>query len=548
MKNKNIFLTVCGIILLTLVIFPYGRYIWSQADQEIKMYIGQDSTIAVSNPTRVVISNPAIADVKSVTVSEIILTPKSAGNTTFMFWDNFGEQNYKIKVFAEDVNEIKRRVDNIISKLNLPEVYTQAEEDEGKVFLVGRVKSPQDKETIKTTLGALFQKTVDLIKVKEEESVVEIDVLVFEISKDAENVLGLTWPNTITFTEPAGRWTTLANVPDAIFRIANWNQATGSTATQLSMTIDALSAQGKAEILSRPRLACQSGKEAELLVGGEKPVFTTNVASAGGEGTSVEYKEYGIKLNIKPIVTDDKRIKLGVKVEVSETGNAETIGSTAAPTAKAYPLTKRNTSTELFLDDGQTLAIGGLIKRKDETDTTNVPFFGDIPILGAAFRHKSKKEGGGRGSKGNTELFITLTPKIVAEDRTSNPRPRLVEAKPSEGAKTESASASSQKTDYKIPSGPVAEYANIVQGRILENIAYPDEAKKAGFQGTIVLGLRLSYTGQLLDAQIKKSSGYNALDDYTISAVNNIASYPPFPPSVDQDEVFVEIPITYRLD
>ncbi len=538
--KKNTLIAIFSLVIVPLLISSSSDYVLSQTGSELKLFLGENKIISVSNPTRVVIGNPAVIDVAGVTKEEITVVSKAVGKTTLVFWDNFGEQSYDVKVFAKDIDEIKRRIDKMLAKLDLPEVYTQSEEDEGKVFLLGRVKTAQDRERIKTTLTDLIKDTVDLIQVREESSIIDIDVLVFEISKDAENTLGFSWPNSITFTEPAGRWTTLANVPDAIFRIANWNQGTTSGATQLSMTIDALAAEGKAEILSRPRLTCQSGKEAELLVGGEKPVFTTNVASAGGTGTTVEYKEYGIKLNIKPTVSDDKKIKLGLKVEISEAGNAETIGSASAPTAKAYPMSKRNVSTELFLDNGQTLAIGGLIKRKDEEDTSRVPFFGDIPILGAAFRKKSTKEGGGRTSRGNTELFITLTPKIVSDDKPA----KRIESK--EQVKDEFVSWRGN-TNIKI-SGPVGEYANIIQERIAENITYPAAAKSAGFQGTVKLNLHLSYTGTLLDVSIKSSSGYDILDQYAIDVARSVASYPPFPSSIQEKELYVEIPVSYRLD
>lgn len=383
------------VVLLILfgIILPFRAQALDNTTEEIKLYMGEMRAIPVHSPTRIVIGNPSVIDVSVVNKNEITIIPKSAGTTTFVYWDKLGEQAYRINVFTEDTREIKRRVDNLLANLNLPEVYSQAEEEEAKVLLLGRVKTPQERERIFTILGALKEKTVDLIQIKEEESIIDIDVQVMELNKDATSTLGFSWPSSITLTEVGSpgiadvgtKWSTL-------FKVLNLNRAA------FAFTLDALVQEGKAQILSRPRLACQSGKEAELLVGGEKPVFTTQVAgSSGGQGTSVEYKNYGIKLKVKPILTDEKRIKLAVNVEVSDVGAAETIGTTGGSsgnitTAKAYPLSKRSASTELYLDSGQTMVIGGLMKTKTEEDIRKVPGLGNLPVIGLVFRKRLQRK------------------------------------------------------------------------------------------------------------------------------------------------------------
>jgi TonB family protein len=321
-----------------------------------------------------------------------------------------------------------------------------------------------------------------------------------------------------------------------LFKVTNLSRAA------FSWTLDALVQEGKARILSRPSLACQSGKEAELLVGGEKPVITTAVQSSTASSTSVDYKEYGIKLKIKPTVTEQNRIKLVLNVEVSEAAAAaEIIGSSSAPTARAYPMTKRTISTEVFVNDRQTLAIGGLMKRKEEESIRKVPFFGDIPVIGIVFRKKITSLGGGYGEKGNTELFITLTPTVVntlaaaiQEEKTPLP-----------AGNGESAPATPRA---KAVSQPQEEYARIVQKRILDNLNYPAYAREAGFQGTVKLSLHLSYLGELLNAVVKSSSGYKVLDDNALYVAKTVAFYPPFPSSLAQKDLWIDVPIAYRLD
>ncbi len=526
------------LVAFAIISSPVRNSFCASSEEVVKLFIGEPWVVPVNELVRVAVGNPAVADVGAVSKKEITIVPKSPGATTLVFWDLYGEQSFKLKVFAEDIREVKRRIDNLLAKLNLPDIYTQDEEDEGKVVLLGEVKTSQDLEKISLALGKTLEaKTLNLINVKELETAVEIDVQVLELSKDATKTLGLTNPlstGPISVTE-VGTQALTGTTWGKLFNVLNVQRGA------FTWTLDALIQEGKAKVLSRPRLACQSGKEAELSVGGEKPIFTTQVASAGGQGTDVEYKEYGLKLKIKPTVTSDDRIKVALNVEISEVGTAEVIGSPDSPTAKAYPLTKRTIITELYLDDGQTLAVGGLIKQKMEEDVVRTPWFSDIPVIGVLFRKKTTTIGSGTGQRGNMELFVTLTPKIVGKQDISSD-----EAGKEKQAKV-SINLSDEDFGKNIPDY-LKTYAGIVQRRILDKMAYPVSAKEAGFQGKVKLGLHLSYIGELMDIAIRESSGYNVLDDNAIASARKAVPFPPFPASIDKKDIWIDIPVAYQLD
>lgn len=525
--------------IAVLIFLPCVNYGLEDEGTELKLYLGEIKFIPVRKPTRIIIGNPAVADVTSVTNDEITLTPKALGATAFIFWDSYGEQSYRITVSSEDMSETKRRIDNMLVKLDLPEVYTKAEDKENKVLLLGRVKTAQDRERISLALGPLKDKTIDLIEVKEEEAIVEINLEVLELDKGATSTLGFTWPGSVTIAtdQPqAGGGTATTTVVTAPSNYSTFFDITRWSRTNFEWKLDLLIQEGKARVLSRPRLTCQSGKEAELLVGGEKPIFTTTVAATtGAAGTEVEYKEYGIRLNIKPTVTGEDRLKVALNVEISEleSSTPETIGSAVAPTAKAYPLTKRNASTEVFLDDEQTLAIGGLIKQKSSEELRKLPWLGEIPLLGMFFRQRTTSSGGGSSTKGDTELFITLTPKIVSLDKSKKP-------------------ALKEKETVKIiesqPQKPLVGYAESIQKTILENLTYPNPARELGLEGTVNLILHLSSAGGLLDTLVKNSSGHDLLDEAAVEVAKKITAYPSFPPSVDKKDIWIEVPIVYQLD
>ena len=578
MRNK-----IKTLLLLTAFLFSGFMPSAELAGQEygdvaetIKMVVGEIKIIPTRLPNRVMISKPDIADIEEVTNTEMTLVAKSVGTSNLHFWDVFGEQSIEVKVVTEDMAEVKRRIDSLLLNLGLPDVYTQAEDEEGKVFLLGSVKRTKDKADITRMLGKLKGKTVDLINVMAEDAVIEIDVQVLELTTGASKSLGISWPGNVNLTEVGSPGLTqvgpVKNIMStgsagstqefttetpgtpwgSLFRVLN------VTRDSFSIRLDALITEGKARILSRPRLSCQSGKEASLLVGGEKPNLSTDVVVGGGSDTNIEYKEYGIQLKVSPTVTDEGRIRLAVNMQVSDVQEAVVIGSAASPTAKAFPIIKRNASTELILDNNQTLSIGGLIKQKSEETLRKVPWFGDIPILGAAFRQRTSTRGGGFGEKNDTELFIILTPKIVSPSTSGRKlsRPALrplaatgAQTVPSVSSSINDALMAAERIGPSRQEGALfSAYTGIIQRRILERTVYPYLARQAGYEGTAILSLNLDYRGNLLSAKILRTSGYQVLDDDAAATAKSILSYPPFPPGIESESLWVEVPVSYRLN
>jgi pilus assembly protein CpaC len=547
--KKNIIIAFLAVSSVFVIL--KNDYTLSQTIRdELKMYMGVNHTIAVSNPTRIAIGNPAVADVAQVSKKEMTIVPKAVGSTTLVYWDNFGEQSYVVKVYSEDMQEVKRRIDSAIERLKLKGIQTKSEDEEAKVFILGKFKTQSDKDKLMLAMGPLKDKTVDLASVKEDETVVEIDVQVLELQKGSSSSLGFSWPGSINITEIAA--------PGIASSAASWvggatggeivNTAGGGTTwgrlfkmgsvarDAYSLKLDALIQEGKARVLSRPRLSCQSGKEAKLLVGGEVPILSSSVTGGGTQGTtatpgSVEYKEYGIKLNIKPRVDPSDRIHLNVEVEVSEVGTAVTTSY-----ALAYPIVKRTASTELFVDNGQTMAIGGLIKQKTEEELRKFPWLADVPVLGMFFRQRTNTTGDNQTTRGDSELFITLTPRIVSKPvDVDDTEEKEVKAKP-------------LPVVDELMLDPEVKYAHLVKARIMDRLRYPPAAKGAGFQGTTELVMRLSYKGELLEAKIDESSGYKILDDNALKTAKSITSYPPFPPKISAKDIWIEVPIVYQID
>lgn len=507
---------------------------FNQLDQ-YTLYVRDVKSFSVHSPKRAAINNPEIADISSVSENEIVIVAKSPGTTILSWTDEQGNHSITLNVILENVSLIKNQIDSLLEILELPEVYTKEATNESKVILLGNVSSEEKMDRMNKLLNTYSGKIINLVDMKETEESVQIEIKVLEIKSDSAKNLGIEWPTGSTLTEPSGRWDKLGGIPDAFYRVSEWSRGAFNT------TVNFLIQNGSARILSQPRLVCQSGKEADLLVGGEVPILTTQVSSSGDSGTSVEYKEYGINLTISPFVTDAGKIKLSLQIDVSDIETAVVLGTAASPTALAYPLTKRTTSTELFLNDGQTLIIGGLIKQKSQETIKKVPFLGNIPVLGALFKNSNTTGGGGAGNLGDSELVISLTPALL-DKKSSNDKQQTYHLN------SPDKTSSLNKNTYNENDLSLDIYSQKISQKIIDNFEYPLEAKELSLEGSVKLALLLSPTGKVLDVKIMESSGYDILDENALNTANRIINYPPFPTEIRKKELWINIPILYNLN
>jgi pilus assembly protein CpaC len=173
--------------------------------------------------------------------------------------------------------------------------------------------------------------------------------------------------------------------------------------TTIDVMINALEQKGVARTLAEPNLVAMSGETASFLAGGEYPFPVPGSLGAVG----IEYKPYGVGLSFTPTVLKDGVINLLIKPEVSQldTSNPVTIGGVSVP-----PLIVRRASTTIELRDGQSFMLGGLLLNVGTTAQEQLPWAGDLPVLGALFRSASYQ-------KNETDLAIIVTPRIVRPAR-----------------------------------------------------------------------------------------------------------------------------------
>jgi pilus assembly protein CpaC len=156
---------------------------------------------------------------------------------------------------------------------------------------------------------------------------------------------------------------------------------------------------GKVHTLAEPNLVALSGETASFLAGGEFPIPSSN----GINGTSIEFKQYGVSLAFTPYVLEGGRISMRVRPEVSELSDE---GSIQINGFRVPSLTTRRAETTVELGSGQSFMIGGLLRNSSNNSVEKAPLLGSLPILGALFRSNSFR-------RNESELVIVVTPYLV---------------------------------------------------------------------------------------------------------------------------------------
>ncbi|WP_295685481.1 type IV pilus secretin PilQ [uncultured Nevskia sp.] len=168
----------------------------------------------------------------------------------------------------------------------------------------------------------------------------------------------------------------------------------------IDLELSALQSEGKGEVISSPRVITANGKQAAIEQGREIPF--QNATSSGA--TAVQFKKAVLSLNVTPQITPDNRVIMDLAVTNDSQGtDVAQSGGGSAPA-----IDTRKVTTQVLVDNGQTVVLGGIYEQTSNDSVTKVPLLGDIPVLGVLFRNKIKIQN-------KTELLIFITPKILSE-------------------------------------------------------------------------------------------------------------------------------------
>ena len=376
---------------------------------EVDLLVGRSTVLDVPTAiTRVSLTSPDVADAMVTTSQQVLIHGKTAGTISMFVWDRVGAiRRYEVTV-RRDLSQLEAQMRQLFPG----EAITVA--SNGKdVIVSGTVSSKYVMDKAAEVAAGYVEKKESVVNLLQQvQGVASNQVLLrvrfAEVSRSALTELGSSF-----FTGAAGYkdWvgrTSTEQFAGPIFDDGKLvfsdflNFFLFNTKHNVGTLIKALQTRGLFQSLAEPNLVATNGREASFLAGGEYP-YPVVQGTGGGTSVTIQFKEFGIKLNFTPTMLGDDLIHLKVRPEVSSLDftNAVSIQGFRIPS-----LTTRRTETELELRDGQTFAVAGLLNNTLTSQLQKMPGIGDIPILGLLFQSKAAR-------KDQTELVVMITPQIL---------------------------------------------------------------------------------------------------------------------------------------
>lgn len=358
----------------------------------VNLPVSQAVTVSMSDVVgRVVSADPAIADAQPITDRSLYLVGRAFGTTTVNLYSSAGTPVGLLAVeVGADTDDMTR---SIRSAVPGSDVHVGAVN--GRVRVSGTVADQVSMDKVLQIVEQYGSPAVINTMTITGGQQVNLEVRILEAQRDAGREFGVQWNasvggvNASLNSGPGNPTSGAESFSSFITSIIS-----GATGFDLNATINALEARNAVRTLAEPNLTTLSGVNASFLAGGQVPI---RVADANGNST-LEYKDFGVRLVFKPMVMDGGRIQIHLAPEVSGIGGFTSSGDPVFNT--------RNLDATVELRDGQSFSIAGLLQNNTNLNQNQLPWLGDVPVLGALFRSSSYQ-------KHDTELVVIVTPRLV---------------------------------------------------------------------------------------------------------------------------------------
>jgi pilus assembly protein CpaC len=355
----------------------------------INLPASQAVTVTISSPVgKMVTADPTIADAQPITETSLYLVGKAFGTTTVNLYSDEGRPVGLLAVeVGVDTADIARSIRAAVPGSNI-KVGTV----NGRVRLSGTVA---DQPSMEKVLAVVSQygspaivNTVTLVGGQQ----VNLEVRILEAQRDAGRELGISWGGSVGGMDfeigGAGPAESAASFSSFITNVISGG------GISLNATINALEAKRLVRTLAEPNLTTLSGVTASFLAGGEVPLRVSD----GSGGFTVQYRDFGVKLKFTPVVLEGDRIQIHLTPEVSSVGSLSEDGDPV--------FNMRTLDATVELRDGQSFSVAGLLQSGSSLGQDQLPWVGDVPILGSLFKSSSFQ-------KHDTELVVIVTPRLV---------------------------------------------------------------------------------------------------------------------------------------
>lgn len=377
---------------------------------------------------RVSITDPDVADAVVVTPNQLMIHGRAPGEVTLVVWDDQERsRSFDLRVDV-DTTAAAREIKEL-----MPDQSIQVSASRNALILSGHVADKDTADRAGAIASAYSKNVINVLTfgpVGSQEVLLEVRFV--EVDRTAIVQLGANILSTGAANTPGTSTTGQFGTVGGPFTIQN---SIGAPATgfqtllqgvdplnlflfrpdlNLGITLKLLQQKNLLQVLAEPNLIAVNGREASFLAGGEFPVPVPQSGTAVGAIT-VQYKEFGVRLNFTPLITPEGNIHLAVKPEVSSLDFADGIVSAGF---RIPALTTRRASTELELQDGQSFVIAGLLDNRLTSNLSKMPGIGDVPVLGYFFRSKDL-------NKTKSELMVLVTAHRVAPTTAKPEGPKM---------------------------------------------------------------------------------------------------------------------------
>jgi len=368
----------------------------------VELHVGQVHLIRAGELRRVAVGNGKVIQATALDGGQVLVIPEAAGQSTLHLWAKDGtETSFAISVVPADANRLLAEIRAMLGETSRVRARIVGD----KVVLEGSELSEEEAARM-TEIARRYPQIVNLISRVGLERMIEMDVRMLEIRREALEDIGVRWNGSMQGPSfgvlgdlhrsrafQAGGAAAEAGL-EVRSRVAPFATALG-LASSITSVINLLVQSGDAVVLAEPRLSCRSGGSARFVAGGELPV-----PFASGLGTvSVGFKEYGVKFEVSPVASETGVIAAKIATEISAINFEIQVQDVPG-------LLKRRAETEVNLRENETLVIAGLLTEESSNSIDRVPGLGSLPILGRLFRSRDFRDR-------KTDLVVFITPRFV---------------------------------------------------------------------------------------------------------------------------------------
>jgi pilus assembly protein CpaC len=382
-----------GVIVVLLVVVVLSAPL-AYADT-VQVSVGEAVTIPGENVSKIAIADPTVADVVPLSDKELSVIGKKAGVTTLTIVKSDGSatQLHRVDVSNDAAAAAIRQM------VGQTGINVRAVGD--TLVLDGRVENELQAQRAAEIASAFKDKVLNLVETEKPRQI-RVRTRIAEVNTDAIKNVGLKWFGPQGQVQYAMQYIGGGSIEHGFIPTAaefgSVGTSVGNNPNEVTLTVllDLLITKSYARLLSEPTLVTFSGKEASFLVGQQIPIVQQLPNSF-----TVEFKDVGVRMKIKPTADSENRINTTIHAEVSQVSGASVNGIPI--------INSKSADTTLQVNDGQTIVIGGLLENNIQRDVLRkMPWLGDIPVIGLLFRDKEFEQA-------KREILFFMTPEVIKD-------------------------------------------------------------------------------------------------------------------------------------